>query len=62
MKNRLIGVILEVIVPAGITRMPKGFGNTNNGKLKSEWHTLYSTYLLAMTHGARRAGLCKIDK
>ncbi|KNZ50353.1 hypothetical protein VP01_4471g1, partial [Puccinia sorghi] len=46
MKNRLIGAILEVIVPAGITRMPKGFGKAKNGKLKaSEWHTLYLIYL-----------------
>ncbi|KNZ60361.1 hypothetical protein VP01_15657g1, partial [Puccinia sorghi] len=46
MKNRLIGAILEVIVPAGITRMPKDFGKAKIGKLKaSEWHTLYSIYL-----------------
>jgi hypothetical protein len=45
-KAKLISAVLEVIVPAGVTRMPRGFGKAKNGKLKaSEWQTLYSIHL-----------------
>jgi hypothetical protein len=45
-KNKLIRAVQEVVVPAGITMMPKNFGKEKNGKLKaSKWQTLYSIHL-----------------
>ncbi|KNZ52113.1 hypothetical protein VP01_3690g2 [Puccinia sorghi] len=45
-KNKLINAVLEVVVPTGVTQMPRGFGTAKNGKLKaSEWHTLFAIHL-----------------
>ncbi|KNZ56865.1 hypothetical protein VP01_22g4 [Puccinia sorghi] len=45
-KKRLVAFVLEVVVPSGVTQMPKGFGSVKNGKLKaSEWHTLFAIHL-----------------
>jgi hypothetical protein len=45
-KEELIRAIHEVIVPTGITPMPKGLGESKNGKLKAaEWHSLFAFHL-----------------
>ncbi|MBW0522341.1 hypothetical protein O181_062056 [Austropuccinia psidii MF-1] len=45
-KKLLLCAIGEVVVPTGITPMPKRIGIAKNGKLKaSEWHSLFSIYL-----------------
>jgi hypothetical protein len=46
MKKKLITAVLEVVVPTGMTRMPRRFGAAKNGKLKaSEWHALFAIHL-----------------
>ncbi|KNZ59218.1 hypothetical protein VP01_1781g7, partial [Puccinia sorghi] len=45
-KKKLISSVLEVVVPTGVTHMPKGLGTSKNGKLKaSEWHALFAIHL-----------------
>ncbi|KAA1121366.1 hypothetical protein PGTUg99_016125 [Puccinia graminis f. sp. tritici] len=45
-KEKLDESVLDVVVPTGITQMPRGLGTKKNGKLKaSEWHTLFAIHL-----------------
>ncbi|MBW0481708.1 hypothetical protein O181_021423 [Austropuccinia psidii MF-1] len=45
-KNLLLKSIGEVVVPAGVTPIPKRVGTAKNGKLKaSEWHSLFAIHL-----------------
>ncbi|MBW0517938.1 hypothetical protein O181_057653 [Austropuccinia psidii MF-1] len=45
-KQKLKERIQEVVVPKGVTRIPKGVGDASNGKLKaSKWRALFGVYL-----------------
>ncbi|MBW0521316.1 hypothetical protein O181_061031 [Austropuccinia psidii MF-1] len=45
-KKEILSLVLQVLVPSGLTRMPQGLGGARNGKLKaSEWHSLFSINL-----------------
>ncbi|KNZ52801.1 hypothetical protein VP01_3443g2 [Puccinia sorghi] len=45
-KKKLISSVLGVVVPTGVTHIPKGLGTSKNGELKaSEWHALFAIYL-----------------
>ncbi|MBW0523480.1 hypothetical protein O181_063195 [Austropuccinia psidii MF-1] len=45
-KKEILSSVLQVLVPSGLTCMPKGLGEARNGKLKaSKWHSQFSIYL-----------------
>ncbi|KAG0149028.1 hypothetical protein CROQUDRAFT_33774, partial [Cronartium quercuum f. sp. fusiforme G11] len=43
--HKILKNLQQVVVPHGTTRIPKGLGTKENGKLKaSEWHALFATH------------------
>ncbi|MBW0467884.1 hypothetical protein O181_007599, partial [Austropuccinia psidii MF-1] len=45
-KEEILSLFSQVLVPSGLTRVPKGLGGARNGKLKaSKWHSLFSIHL-----------------
>ncbi|KNZ57805.1 hypothetical protein VP01_2069g7 [Puccinia sorghi] len=45
-KTQLLQSLSKVVVPTGVSKLPKAFGYAKNGKVKaSEWHNLFAIYL-----------------
>ncbi|KNZ48546.1 hypothetical protein VP01_5592g1 [Puccinia sorghi] len=45
-KTQLLQSLSKVVVPTGVSKLPKVFGYAKNGKVKaSEWHNSFAIYL-----------------